>query len=168
METEYFIRDAQPTLIVCDPREEPDLRAIAANAGGRVETLDHQGKGIGTHLLERLALLAARVGYTRFWAITHFDNRGMIDVFRHSGFPLTEKFDAGYLELDFSVVPTQSSVELSEMRDRVFTAASLRWLFKPAAVAVVGASREPSRLCRAIPYRSIFSIYSRSGLPLQR
>jgi hypothetical protein len=35
---------------------------------------------------KRLALLAARVGFTRFWAITHFDNRGMIDVFRHSGF----------------------------------------------------------------------------------
>lgn len=44
-ETEYFIRDAQPTLIVCDPREANDLRAIAAKAGGRVETLDHHGKG---------------------------------------------------------------------------------------------------------------------------
>ncbi|MFB9269777.1 malonyl-CoA synthase [Bradyrhizobium erythrophlei] len=44
-ETEYFIRDAQPTLIVCDPREEADLRAITAKAGGRVETLDEQGKG---------------------------------------------------------------------------------------------------------------------------
>ncbi|SPP96934.1 malonate--CoA ligase [Bradyrhizobium vignae] len=44
-ETEYFIRDAQPTLIVCDPREEAELRAIAAKAGGRVETLDHRGKG---------------------------------------------------------------------------------------------------------------------------
>ena len=29
-ETEYFIRDAQPSLIVCDPKEETDLRAIAA------------------------------------------------------------------------------------------------------------------------------------------
>jgi len=44
-ETEYFVRDAQPTLIVCDPKEEADLRAIAAKAGGHVETLDHQGKG---------------------------------------------------------------------------------------------------------------------------
>ncbi|MCK1716539.1 malonyl-CoA synthase [Bradyrhizobium sp. 141] len=44
-ETEYFIRDAQPTLIVCDPREEAELRSIAAKAGGRVETLDHHGKG---------------------------------------------------------------------------------------------------------------------------
>src|SRR5215468_6476204 len=34
-----------------------------------------QGKGIGANLLERLALLAARVGYTRFWAVTQLDNR---------------------------------------------------------------------------------------------
>ena len=44
-EAEYFIRDAQPTLIVCDPREASDLRAIAAMAGGRVETLDQNGHG---------------------------------------------------------------------------------------------------------------------------
>ncbi|WP_314956299.1 malonyl-CoA synthase [Bradyrhizobium cosmicum] len=44
-ETEYFIRDAQPSLIVCDPREASDLRAIAAKAGGRVETLDQDGHG---------------------------------------------------------------------------------------------------------------------------
>src|SRR5215475_2687850 len=30
-----------------------------------------QGKGLGAHLLERLALLAARAGFSRFWAITH-------------------------------------------------------------------------------------------------
>src|SRR5437867_10745201 len=105
-----------------------------------------QSKGIGTHLLERLALLAARAGFTRFWAITQSENRGMIDVFRHSGFPLAERFDGGYLEMDFSVLPTASSVELSEMRDRVFTAASIRWFFKPSSVAVIGASREPSSI----------------------
>lgn len=44
-EADYFIRDAQPTLIVCDPAEASDLSAIAANAGGRVETLDRRGCG---------------------------------------------------------------------------------------------------------------------------
>jgi acetyl coenzyme A synthetase (ADP forming)-like protein len=105
-----------------------------------------QGKGLGAHLLERLALLAARAGFTRFWAITHLDNRGMIEVFRNAGFPIIEKLDSGYLELDFSVLPTKSSVELSEMRDRVVTAASLRWFFKPGSVAVVGASRDPASI----------------------
>src|SRR5215467_7340885 len=62
-----------------------------------------QGKGIGAHLLERLALLAARAGFTAFWAITELENRGMIEVFRRSGFPLREKLESGYLELDFSV-----------------------------------------------------------------
>ena len=115
-----------------------------------------QGKGIGTHLLERLALLAAQAGFTRFWAITQSNNRGMIEVFRRSGFPMTERFDGGYVELDFSVLPTESSVELSEIRDRVFTAASIRWFFKPSSVAVIGASREPS----SIGYRILQALVS--------
>jgi succinyl-CoA synthetase alpha subunit/GNAT superfamily N-acetyltransferase len=105
-----------------------------------------QGQGLGTQLLERLALLATRVGIVRFWAVTQMDNRGMIEVFRHSGYPLQEKVDRGYLELDFSVLPTEVSVHSSEIRDRVFTAASLRSFFKPNAVAVVGASRDPSSI----------------------
>jgi acetyl coenzyme A synthetase (ADP forming)-like protein len=105
-----------------------------------------QGIGIGTHLLERLALLATRAGFTQFWAVTQLDNRSMIEVFRHSGFPVKERFESGYLEIDFSVLPTESSVQMSEMRDRVFTAASIRWFFNPGAVAIVGASREPSSI----------------------
>ncbi len=153
------------TLIVT--RSSADLEAIVAagsyiaNDAKSAEVAmavedPFQGKGIGTNLLERLALLAARAGFTRFWAITHIDNRGMIDVFRHSGFPVTEKFEGGYLELDFSVLPTKSSVELSEMRDRVVTAASLRWFFKPGSVAVVGASRDPS----SIGYRILEALLS--------
>jgi acetyl coenzyme A synthetase (ADP forming)-like protein len=105
-----------------------------------------QGKGIGTHLLERLALLAARVGFTHFWAVTQLENKAMLEVFRHSGFPTEEKHDSGNIEIDFSVLPTESSVRLSEMRDRVLTAASLRWFFKPNGVAVIGASRDPSSI----------------------
>jgi len=105
-----------------------------------------QGKGIGTHLLERLALLAAKAGITRFWAVTQLDNRGMMDVFHNSGFPTKETLDGGTVEIDFSVLPTEQSVASSELRDRVVTAASLRWFFKPNGVAVIGASREPSSI----------------------
>jgi len=55
-ETEYFIRDAEPTLVVCDPREEADLRAITARTGGRVATLDEQGRG---SLVEAAAIFPA-------------------------------------------------------------------------------------------------------------
>lgn len=103
-----------------------------------------QGKGLGTLLLERLALLAVRHGFTRFWAVTHADNRLMLDVFRDSGFDIAEKPEGGQVEVDLSVVPTEASVARLEVRDRVSTTASLRPFFQPRAVAVVGASRDAS------------------------
>lgn len=103
-----------------------------------------QGKGIGSQLLERLSLLAIRNGFLRFWAVTELGNQGMIDVFRHSGFPLTERLEHGCVEVDFAVMPTESSVKTSEMYDRLSTVASIRPFFKPNAVAVVGASRDPA------------------------
>jgi acetate---CoA ligase (ADP-forming) len=105
-----------------------------------------QGKGLGTLLLERLALLAVRHGFTRFWAVTHTDNRAMLDVFRESGFTVEETLDRGEIEVDLSVVPSEASVTRLELRDRVSTAASLRPFFRPNAVAVVGASRDPSSI----------------------
>ena len=105
-----------------------------------------QGKGLGTLLLERLALLAVRHGFVRFWAVTQADNQRMLDVLRTSGFPLREKVEGGYMEVDLSVEPTAESVALSEMRDRVSTTASLRPFFHPESVAVVGASRDPASI----------------------
>src|SRR5262249_23657798 len=90
-----------------------------------------QGKGMGTLLLERLALLAVRHGFTRFWAVTHADNRAMRDVFRESGFEVSEKLEHGEIEVDLSVVPNETSVARLEMRDRVATTASMRPFFRP-------------------------------------
>lgn len=105
-----------------------------------------QGRGLGTLLLERLAVLAARHGIRRFWAVTHADNQAMVDVFRESGFQMTERFDGGYTEVDLTVMPSEESVSRSELRDRVATTASLRPFFQPNAVAVIGASRDPASI----------------------
>ncbi len=105
-----------------------------------------QSKGIGTLLLERLALLAARNGFTRFWAITHADNQAMRDVFRESGFEVAERLEGGDIEVNLSVAPSETSVARMGMRDRVATVASLRPFFRPKSVAVVGASRDPSSI----------------------
>ena len=107
---------------------------------------DFQGKGIGTLLLERLALLAVRHGLRRFWAITRGENQPMLEVFRNSGFDCRSKVDNGYVEIDLSVIPSESSVTRSEMRDRVSTTASIRPFFQPCSVAVVGASRNPRNI----------------------
>jgi len=93
---------------------------------------EFQGKGLGTLLLERLALLAVRHGFTRLWAVTGVENRRMMEIFRNSGFDLREKRDDGYVEIDLSAAPTEASVARTELRDRLFTAASLRAFFLPA------------------------------------
>ncbi|MGN6310995.1 MAG: malonate--CoA ligase, partial [Xanthobacteraceae bacterium] len=42
---DYFITDAEPSVVVCDPAKAEGLRAIAAKVNATVETLDANGKG---------------------------------------------------------------------------------------------------------------------------
>src|SRR5712672_1449670 len=44
-ELEYFITDAEPSLVVCDPSKAEGIGAIAAKVGAKVETLGADGKG---------------------------------------------------------------------------------------------------------------------------
>jgi malonyl-CoA/methylmalonyl-CoA synthetase len=44
-ELEYFITDAEPSLVVCDPAKAEGIGAIAAKVGARVSTLGADGKG---------------------------------------------------------------------------------------------------------------------------
>src|SRR5215831_472030 len=44
-ELDYFITDAEPSLVVCDPSKADGIKAIAAKVKARVETLDAHGKG---------------------------------------------------------------------------------------------------------------------------
>jgi acetyl coenzyme A synthetase (ADP forming)-like protein len=125
-----------------------------------------RGKGLGTLLLERLAVLAARHGFVRFWAISHADNLAMSEVFRESGFQVKEKREGGYVEFELSVAPTEASVERSEMRDRVATAASLRPFFLPSSVAVAGVSRKPLNLGRRVFQAIVESKFQGSVYPV--
>src|SRR5262245_21834673 len=47
-----------------------------------------QGKGLGSILLERLAVTGAAHGFRRFEATTLTENAAMLDVFRESGFEI--------------------------------------------------------------------------------
>src|SRR5579883_357513 len=44
-ELDYFITDAEPSLVVCDPAKADGIRTIAAKVGAKVDTLDSHGKG---------------------------------------------------------------------------------------------------------------------------
>ncbi|EKS33106.1 malonate--CoA ligase [Afipia clevelandensis] len=44
-ELDYFIGDAEPALIVCDPSKADGIGKLAAKSGAKVETLDTEGRG---------------------------------------------------------------------------------------------------------------------------
>jgi malonyl-CoA/methylmalonyl-CoA synthetase len=52
-ELDYFITDAEPSLIVCDPSKKDGIEAIAAKVGAKVETLGADGKGSLTDAAEK-------------------------------------------------------------------------------------------------------------------
>ncbi len=104
------------------------------------------GKGLGTLLLERLALLAIHHGFTRVWAVTHAENQAMREVFRESGFTARETYAGDDMEIELSLIPTSATVARAEIRERLATTASLRPFFHPRAVAVIGASRDAASI----------------------
>lgn len=110
---------------------------------------EFHGKGLGTLLLERLALLAIRHGFTRLWAVTHADNLAMREVFRESGFTAHEAYGGDEMEVELSLIPSETTVTRAEVRERLATTASLRPFFHPRSVTMVGASRDP----KSIGYR---------------
>jgi acetyl coenzyme A synthetase (ADP forming)-like protein len=104
-------------------------------------TDEEQGRGIGTRLLEQLALRAAEVGIGSFVAEVMAENRAMLGVFADAGFEVTRELERGEVELRFPIAATERFRVRVEERDHVAVAASLRPFFEPASVAVVGASR---------------------------
>ena len=118
-------------------RDGPELAEVAFIVADGV-----QGKGLGTLLLERLALVAWRQGVRRFYGPTEASNRQMRALFRESGFAVREERDGRYVDVSFSISPSREMVKRFEARERAATVASLRLFFKPRAVAVVGASRD--------------------------
>jgi acetyl coenzyme A synthetase (ADP forming)-like protein len=104
------------------------------------------GKGLGTLLLERLAVYAAGAGFRSFHASMLADNRAMADVFRDSGFEIRSTTDAGVVDLQLTLSASAAAVAISERRRQQATVASIRPLLEPASIAVIGASRDPAKL----------------------
>jgi acetyl coenzyme A synthetase (ADP forming)-like protein len=102
---------------------------------------EHQKRGIGTRLLERLADRAGRVGIERFVAEVLPENRNMLGVFEAAGFELTRELEGGEIEVEFPIAPTDAYRDRVEERDHTAVTESLRPFFEPASVAVIGASR---------------------------
>jgi len=103
----------------------------------------HQGRGIGTLLLEHLAKLALTRGITEFEADVLGENNQMLAVFKRSGFRVCRSVESGVVHVTFPTAETEEVRAASLERDRIAAAQSVRNLLEPRSVAVVGASRKP-------------------------
>ena len=103
----------------------------------------HQGRGIGSVLLEHLAVAARERGITRFVAEVLPQNRKMMTVFTEAGYEVRHAYEDGVISLDFDIVPTEESARVRASREHRAEARSMRDILHPGSVVVVGASRDP-------------------------
>ncbi|HEY7043404.1 MAG TPA: GNAT family N-acetyltransferase [Nocardioidaceae bacterium] len=108
------------------------------------------GFGIGTLMLEHLAAWTYGHGIDVFHAEVLSDNLPMLRVFRDAGFDLEQHQDHGVVSVTLDVRPTRRSQAATDRRERHAERASLRPLFEPSAVAVIGVSRRRGGIGREI------------------
>jgi acyl-CoA synthetase (NDP forming) len=114
-------------------------------------------RGIATLLLEHLVSLARSRQITTFTAETLTENKAMLGVFADAGLPVRRRYGEGVIELAFPL-PGQDGRDRDRdtylnavaERERRADVVSLRHVFAPESVAVIGASRRPGTVGRAI------------------
>jgi len=106
----------------------------------------HQGRGLGTSLLEHLAARASELGIREFAAETLAENARMLEVFANAGFEVSRRSDRQVVSLRFPLQPTPALRAAVEERERKAEARSIARLLAPRAIAVVGAGRERGKV----------------------
>jgi acyl-CoA synthetase (NDP forming)/GNAT superfamily N-acetyltransferase len=120
-----------------------------ADVGLLVEESMH-GLGIGTLLLEQLALWLSPAGVTSLTADVLAENYPMLRVFHDAGFEVTSRRDRELVSMSVDIRRTDLSVAATERRERQAERASLGHLFEPRAVVVIGVSRRRGGIGREI------------------
>jgi acetyl coenzyme A synthetase (ADP forming)-like protein len=123
---------------------EPDKDSTAEVAFAVVD--EHQGRGIGTQLLQLLTNHARAHRIEQFEAFVLPENRQMMRLFRNSGYELTRTIDEGVFTVDFPVAESEGSLHAEWEREKRSVAASILPLFFPRSVAVIGASTDPTSI----------------------
>jgi acetyl coenzyme A synthetase (ADP forming)-like protein len=103
---------------------------------------DQHGRGLGTLLLEHLAVVARSQDIDTFVAETLPGNRKMLNVFAAAGWDVDRHFADGTVRVKFSIAPTEGSLAAIERREHIAEAASMSRILAPHSIAVIGASRE--------------------------
>ncbi|MGZ5366903.1 MAG: bifunctional acetate--CoA ligase family protein/GNAT family N-acetyltransferase [Aeromicrobium sp.] len=108
------------------------------------------GAGVGTLLLEHLAARSRQSGIRWFVAEVLTSNLAMLRVFHDAGFHEERHLEAGVVRLRLSTAASAESLEAADAREAISESLSLKPLLYPRSVAVVGASRKPGGVGRAI------------------
>ncbi|MDP1805018.1 MAG: GNAT family N-acetyltransferase, partial [Acidimicrobiales bacterium] len=111
---------------------------------------EHQGRGLGSILLEHLAAAARENGLRRFEAEVLVENHAMVRVFRQAGYQVSRAFADGVLHLEFDIDPTEKSLAVRDSREQRAEARSVHNALHPTSVAVIGASTDPSKIGHAV------------------
>ena len=117
---------------------------------------DMHNRGVGTLLLEHLISLARGREVRTFIAETLSGNALMLKVFADAGLPVQRALADGVYDFTFPLPAGEADAALGTYRDAVAErersagVASLRHVLTPASIAVIGASRRPGSVGRAI------------------
>ncbi|SEO84120.1 GNAT family N-acetyltransferase [Trujillonella endophytica] len=106
--------------------------------------------GVATALLERLAVIAGRLGIDRFVADVLADNGPMLRVLTDLGMPVERSREGTATRIEVALHPGQRYLDAAEQRYRTAAAASLRPVLRPRSVAVVGAGRREASVGRSV------------------
>lgn len=107
---------------------------------------NYQGRGIGSVLLEHLAVIAWESGVEEFTAEVLPQNRKMISVFSDAGYEVSRRFEDGVVSLTFKIKPTERSEAVRLSREHRAESVSMHSVLFPDSIAVVGASRRPESI----------------------
>src|SRR5262249_54063439 len=77
-------------------------------------------------------------------------NRPMLDVFLNSGFEVVSRSAEGIVRVTFPIAPTEQFEARAAERSQKAAYASIRPIFEPKTIAIIGASRRPGQLGNAI------------------
>jgi acyl-CoA synthetase (NDP forming) len=118
------------------------------------DTMHH--RGIATLLLEHLVSLARARQLESFTAETLTENIGMLRVFSDAGLPTHTHREEGVVTITIPLPPDDTGKQLEEyldivaLREQSASVASLKPVFAPRSVAVIGASRRPGTVGRSV------------------
>jgi acetyl coenzyme A synthetase (ADP forming)-like protein len=127
-----------------------------------------QRRGLGSVLLDTLAEIGREHKITRFSADVLADNRLMLSVFRKAGYALSSNISYGVTHIEFPILRSEIVEARRDAQEAEAERASLRSVFAPKTIAVIGASRDPASVGGALFRNLLHWGFSGTVYPVNR